>query len=920
MKTNKLFKNFIALCTFLAFITTTIAQTTVSGTVMDAGIDAPLPGASVVEKGTTNGVTSDFDGNFTFKTSSDSGEIEISYLGYSSVTISFNGDSDLGSISLSSDVAVLDDVVVSASRRLEKVQDAPAAVSIITADEIENKMSVSPLRLLDNTVGVSIDRQGSTRTNVTLRGKAGMLTTKAFVMLDYRSLISAGIDMFDANMTAINSIDLERIEVVRGPGSALYGPNVTDGVVHFLSKDPFKYPGTTIEHSLGDMSTAITNVRYAEHNNDKTFGYKVVARYITNGELDYTEGGGDGATLAQFAQFHDANNNGMQDDGEMSIDGLADGGMTYSISSSVYLRPESGIDFVGSAGYNYTEGIALSDRGELWNIANDYFVQGRLTYDNLFAQVYYNANLSPTDINKNGFLYRTGGTSIVDRNQLEAQLQYNLDIGDMVNVTMGADYRSSRFNSKGTAFGRYDDQSDFDIMGGYIQAKASIGDKIDLVAAARFDQFYWGDFDESREKTADAVSPRFGIVYKPNERHSFRATYNKASSANSALSHFLDLPIQDFGAFDLWLYGNSNAQTFNNVETTSLVPGVGNTPGIGADLNEMYTFITNTIIGMANDGNAQLGALAPLFPLLNSPGFASLIQGTSAGVPIDFDGNFMMPIEAPASTLRTDTTIEVGYKGQISDKTTLAVDVYQMNIENFTAIRQLSPLVVLPTLHTDIQAAVSPVVAGALMAQGMDPATAAFTAGLVGGAYAQVALGITGGGTVPSGVVESDQMINDSKPSVALGYAHYGELTYVGADVALEHQVTDKMSFFANYSYVENSNFSAEDLGSTNPGDSYALNFAQHRFNSGLTWNQDQGMVGSLRFKHNGDFQAVQGTLYTGYVPARTMLDVSMGYKFKDGTYLDLAIDNALNDRYRLFPNMPWQGRRILATVRYSID
>ena len=106
----------------------------------------------------------------------------------------------------------------------------------------------------------------------------------------------------------------------------------------------------------------------------------------------------------------------------------------------------------------------------------------------------------------------------------------------------------------------------------------------------------------------------------------------------------------------------------------------------------------------------------------------------------------MMPIEAPASTLRTDTTIEVGYKGQISDKTTLAVDVYQMNIENFTAIRQLSPLVVLPTLHTDIQAAVSPVVAGALMAQGMDPATAAFTAGLVGGAYAQVALGITGGG------------------------------------------------------------------------------------------------------------------------------------------------------------------------------
>ena len=95
MKTNKLFKNFIALCMFLSFITTAIAQSTVSGTVVDAGINAPLPGASVVEKGSSSGVTSDFDGNFTFKTSSNSGEIEISYLGYSSVILSFDGNSDL---------------------------------------------------------------------------------------------------------------------------------------------------------------------------------------------------------------------------------------------------------------------------------------------------------------------------------------------------------------------------------------------------------------------------------------------------------------------------------------------------------------------------------------------------------------------------------------------------------------------------------------------------------------------------------------------------------------------------------------------------------------------------------------------------------------------------------------------------------
>ena len=82
-------------------LTTTIAQTVVSGTVMDEKINAPLPGASIIEKGTTNKTISDFDGNFSLKIAEESGEIEISYLRYTTITLSFDGDSDLGTISLS---------------------------------------------------------------------------------------------------------------------------------------------------------------------------------------------------------------------------------------------------------------------------------------------------------------------------------------------------------------------------------------------------------------------------------------------------------------------------------------------------------------------------------------------------------------------------------------------------------------------------------------------------------------------------------------------------------------------------------------------------------------------------------------------------------------------------------------------------
>ena len=95
------FRNFLALFMSLSFLTTAIAQTIVSGTVMDEKINVPLPGANIIEKGTTNEAISDFDGNFSLKITGDSGEIEISYLRYTTITLSFDGDSDLGTISLS---------------------------------------------------------------------------------------------------------------------------------------------------------------------------------------------------------------------------------------------------------------------------------------------------------------------------------------------------------------------------------------------------------------------------------------------------------------------------------------------------------------------------------------------------------------------------------------------------------------------------------------------------------------------------------------------------------------------------------------------------------------------------------------------------------------------------------------------------
>ena len=146
----------VLLCTTVAF-----SQSTVKGKVMDSDMNAPLPGANVVEKGTTNGTTTDFDGNFTLTTKSNSGVIVITYVGFGSKSIAFNGNQDLGTIKLLSD-NTLDEVVIIGSGVIDLAEgrQTPIAVSTIKAKEIQEKIGTSDITAtLVNTPSVYVAGQ-----------------------------------------------------------------------------------------------------------------------------------------------------------------------------------------------------------------------------------------------------------------------------------------------------------------------------------------------------------------------------------------------------------------------------------------------------------------------------------------------------------------------------------------------------------------------------------------------------------------------------------------------------------------------------------------------------------------------------------------------------------------------------------------
>ncbi len=169
MHTTNKFQTFmkkLLLFTMLLGYFAAFSQGTVTGNVADSDLGGPLPGANVLESGTSNGTVTDFDGNFTLNVSSNSGAVVVSYLGFIKKTVKFTlsgGAANLGTIILEADANTLAEVVIVGSGVIDLAEDrkTPVAVSTITAQEIQDKVAgnVEITEALKNTPSAYVSGQ-----------------------------------------------------------------------------------------------------------------------------------------------------------------------------------------------------------------------------------------------------------------------------------------------------------------------------------------------------------------------------------------------------------------------------------------------------------------------------------------------------------------------------------------------------------------------------------------------------------------------------------------------------------------------------------------------------------------------------------------------------------------------------------------
>ncbi|NNL15302.1 MAG: TonB-dependent receptor [Flavobacteriaceae bacterium] len=263
----------VMLFTALAF-----SQSTITGTVIDAGMNSPLPGANIVERGTTNGTTTDFDGNFTLKTQSSSGYVVISYVGYQPMTIGFSGDQSLGTFSLETDNTLQEVVVIGTGIiDLAEGRETPVAVSTIQGIDIQLKTAGNTEfgESFKNTPSVYVSDQGGGfgDSQIFLRG---FDQTNTAYLLNGQPI--NGMEdgrMYWSNWSGMADV-ANAVQVQRGLGASKLAISSVGGTVNIVSKTTDRNQGGFVRVMGGNDSYIKTTAGYDSGLNDKGWAFSVL--------------------------------------------------------------------------------------------------------------------------------------------------------------------------------------------------------------------------------------------------------------------------------------------------------------------------------------------------------------------------------------------------------------------------------------------------------------------------------------------------------------------------------------------------------------------------------------------------------------------------------------------------------------------
>lgn len=889
-------RSFALLATLLLAAAPAAAQTgSLSGRIMDAESGETIANAVIrvltPDGRDVAGDLTDSDGRFTVRAAPGSYVLEVTSLGFASRRIEVQVGAEAGepvSVALVPEAVQLNPIVVSASRRPQKRLDAPATVAVVDKEEIRERAAPTVIDHVKGEAGVDVAQTGLAQSNVVARGFNNIFSGALLVMSDYRYAQVPSLRVNAYNFIPATNLDLERVEIVLGPGAALYGPNSANGVMHLITSSPIEDPGTIVTMAGGERAVFHGEVRHSQRIGENK-GLRVSGQYFRGNDWRYI----DPAEAA-------AREEELLTDPNTKI-GLRDFDQErWSAEGRFDVRPWDDGEVVLSAGVNtQVSSIELTGLGAGQAVDWRYtYAQARLRKGNFFAQTFANFSESGET-----FILRTGMPIIDESYVLAAQAQHATAVGNRERLTYGVDFQRTVPRTEGTITGRNEDDDTIDELGGYLHSETNLTDQLELVAAARLD---W------HNRLEDLVfSPRAGLVYRPKETHNLRLTYNRAFSTPTTNNLFLDLiagriPIAEPIGYDIRTLGTPESGfTFSRDCAGGFDGGLCMRSPFapGMELPANAAVLWNGIIDALAPPQVR-----PLLPLVQDPGSA---VGT---VLRRFDSTALMFVPDPVGPVDIDritptitTTAEIGYKGLIGNRLLIAADVYRSDVEDFvTPLRVETPTVFFDPATT--AAFLEERLRDLVLAGQMTPDELAALVTQLTTALAQV----------PIGTIVPDQV---DAADILLAYRNFGSVDLWGADITTEVLLTDAWSLKGSASWVNTDCFDFDGV----PG-------CQGLLDVSLNAPQTKGSLG-VRYRDAAhDFTAeVQGRfiegfpmntgVFVGRVPGYGLVDanVEVAVPWVAGASVSLTAYNVLDRVHREFVGAPELGRLVLARLTYQL-
>lgn len=844
--------------------------------------------------------------------------------------------------------ATLNPIVQTAVRGVggEKLLESPNAISMIASERIAERPAVTVTDHLKNQPGLAISNGGIVQANIVSRGFNNAFSTSMLMLQDYRF---AGVPSLRVNVPFLftgTGEDIDRIEVLQGPASALYGPNSGAGVLHVLTKSPFDSRGTSVTLDGGQRSLFRIAGRHAQQINDQ-FAFKVSGEYMRANDWEYNdpnEIGDATASTAAGVPTYSATDTRLPASRRNTPVTRDFGLERYSTEARLDYRPNEDTEAITTFGYTMA-GSALeitttfgAAQVKNWSYTN---FQQRFRHKDFFAQVFYNSSNSGNDnaLDDQGTYYLRSGIPVVDQSSvLVAQAQQAYTLGS-TKLVAGVDYIATTPETKGTIMGRNEDDDNIREMGAYLQFTQPLTPKLDLMGAVR------GDMNSRIE--GSQFSPRAALLYKAAANHNFRFTFNRAFNSPASFSFFLDqwsgnmaaqIPVQIMGnpPKEGWNYDRSctsavqsgicmrspyqasgapvdaaAAPGFNNFAQV-LLPIIQGTPTSAAfsatakaQLIGLMSGDVGNIIRTLNPSAAQ----APAF-LLN----LNTRTPTSTAAALD-----LAPLGANFSN-----TWEIGYKGIIGERLRVSADYWYQ-------IRPAEPTtqIVNPSVHF-AAAALGPYLQAQLAAQlqlapyNYPAPVATATAAAAGPAIAAFIQNI------PQGALTFNNP-NINQPFFVFTYQNAtGHVDVRGIDLAVDYLLDGGWSVEATYSNM-NRNLWTDARGSS-PTNPLSANAPRQRGTLTVRRSDEaRNMSYEVRGRYMDAFDVNSGVfnnfnIATGSVvmynrvPVNAFIDAGFSWKLPVAQNIrwSLNVQNLLGNEVPSFIGVPAVGRFVTTRVAYN--